>query len=59
MFSLNLEAWRDDPGVLARHGRPALDSLAAALAALAADAGDAGDPVWGLRQLVWRREDLA
>jgi SAM-dependent methyltransferase len=56
MFSPNLEAWRDDPGVLARHGRPALDLLAAALAA---DAGDAGDPVWGLRQLVWRREGLA
>jgi len=50
MFGLNLDAWRDDPWVTARHEREALDRLADGLRARH------HDPIrWTLRQVVVAR----
>jgi hypothetical protein len=50
IFGLNLEVWRSDPWVAARHARDALDALAAGLAERRT-ARDRGRIVWRLRQL--------
>jgi SAM-dependent methyltransferase len=50
MFGLNLDAWRDDPWVTARHDRAALDRLADGLRARRAVTGH-GVIRWTLRQV--------
>ena len=54
MFGLNLEAWRDDPWVAARHDRAALDALAGGLRARR-DVPGGGAIRWTLRRVVVAR----
>lgn len=54
VFALNLQVWRDDPWVAARHAPAALDALADGLAARRA-APTRGTIVWRLRQLAVAR----